>query len=113
MRFSLVKIVSDFAVRTFKPRFSNSKDSVRFSYSSHNNIFLIALHNVTQNLHRILRKNKSLIFHPCLVNIGLEKDGLIHISKTQGRELHPNQPVKVQIESIQGDRVSLRLVKTL
>ena len=43
----------------------------------------------------------------------MEKDGLIHISKTQGRELHPNQPVKVQIESIQGDRVSLRLVKTL
>lgn len=46
----------------------------------------------------------------CFVNIGVQKDGLIHNSKLRGRQLIPNQAVTVRIEQIKGDRIGLILV---
>ena len=47
----------------------------------------------------------------CFVNIGLQRDGLIHNSKMRGQALSPNQAVTVRIEEIKGDRFGLRLME--
>ena len=47
------------------------------------------------------------------VDIGLEKDGLVHSSKSKGIQLSPNQTVRVLIESIKGDRIALQLLEVV
>ncbi|CBY16271.1 unnamed protein product, partial [Oikopleura dioica] len=47
----------------------------------------------------------------CFVNIGLQRDGLIHNSKMRGQTLAPNQAVTVRIEEIKGEKLGLRLIE--
>ena len=62
---------------------------------------------ISQNIH-VRKPHLCYFFNP-----GLDKDGLIHTSKMNGIELHPNQSVNVIIETINGDRIGLRLKSVL
>ena len=47
------------------------------------------------------------------VDVGLDKDALVHCSKSKGIQLQPNMTVEVIIDTIEGDRIGLRLEKVL
>lgn len=63
--------------------------------------------------HEVIGQVMNTTSFGSFVDIGLDKDGLIHSSKSNGIELQPNQSVLVVIESINGDRIGLRLRKLL